>query len=90
MRKIGVSKSMKKVIALSTVLGMGALGMACGDASNVNVNVNKAVSTPVRTMTPTPAATMSPAANMGNSTMSNANSAVKPANTMANNTNAPK
>ena len=36
---------MKKVIALSTVLVMGALGMACGDTAtnNANANANRAV-----------------------------------------------
>jgi len=35
---------MKKVIALSAVLVLGALGMACGQpASNANANANKAI-----------------------------------------------
>ena len=32
---------MKKTIALSALLALGALGMACGGDSNVNVNVNR-------------------------------------------------
>ena len=35
---------MKKIIALSAVLVMGALGMACGEsANNANANANKMV-----------------------------------------------
>ena len=36
---------MKKVIVLSTVLALGALGMACGDAASNNTatNANKSV-----------------------------------------------
>lgn len=39
---------MKKIIALSTLLALGALGMACGDgaannAANTNKNVNAAL-----------------------------------------------
>ena len=35
---------MKKIIALSTLLALAALGMACGDAaSNNTANVNKNV-----------------------------------------------
>ncbi len=71
---------MTKVIVLTTVLGLGALGMACGDSSNTNVTVkpanvsNTTVVAPVNTApvsTPVPMTT--PATNMSN---------VKPANTM--------
>lgn len=50
---------MKKVIALSTVLVFGALGMACdgGTAPNGNGNTNK----PVNTTTPAPVNTATPA-----------------------------
>lgn len=34
---------MRKVIALSTVLGLGALGMACGDTPANNAPANKPV-----------------------------------------------
>ena len=54
---------MKKVIALSAVLVMGALAMACGDggANNAVANANK---------------TMANAMNAANSAMANANAAV--------------
>lgn len=55
---------MKKVIALSTVLALGALGMACGEtAPNANTgNTNK----PANTSTPAPAtpAATTPMANV--------------------------
>ena len=43
---------MKKVIALSAVLVMGALGMACGDAASNNAaaNANKAMSNAANAM----------------------------------------
>lgn len=44
---------MTKVIVLSTVLGLGALGMACGEAPANNVNIK--VST-----TPAPVANVAP------------------------------
>lgn len=69
---------MKKVIVLSTVLGLSALGMACGEAASNNAankpaNVNVSTPAPVSTVAPvsTPAA---------NTNMTNAN---KPANTAA-------
>lgn len=65
---------MKKVIALSTVLAFGALGMACDGApgtNNSNGNTNK----PVNTSTPAPVNTATPATNM-NTAPSNAN--IKP------------
>ena len=43
---------MTKVFVLSTVLGLSALGMACGDAANTNVTVKPANVMPVNTATP--------------------------------------
>ena len=72
---------MKKVIVLSAVLGLSAIGMACGDSANTNVTVkpanvtNTTVIAPVNTAPVSTPAPMTPA----NSTnMSN----MKPANTM--------
>ena len=84
---------MKKVIVLSTVLGLGALGMACGDTgTNVNVNATKPANavvvnamTPAPVTTPATTNTMAPANMNTNSTMKpamNANSNMKPANAM--------
>lgn len=64
---------MKKVIALSAVLVMGTLGMACGDVPANNANVNKPVMTPAPA---TPAPTVAAV-----NTIMNSNS------TMANNSN---
>jgi len=86
---------MTKVIVLSTVLGLSALGMACGD-SGTNVNVN---AKPANVATPAPAATVAPAtpavnvatnANMANT--ANKMADVKPAANMpkANATATPK
>ncbi len=86
---------MTKVIVLSTVLGLSALGMACGD-SGTNVNVNAKPSNSTNTVTPAntmaPANTTAPSnsnmtpmnSNMkpANSTMAPANSNMKPANAM--------
>jgi len=56
---------MKKVILLSTVLGLGALGMACGESANVSVNVNKpANAVLVNAATPAPVNTATPATNV--------------------------
>jgi hypothetical protein len=93
--RLGVLNKMKKVIVLSTVLGLSALGMACGEAANnapAN-NANKAnavtVSTPAAS-TPAPVNTAPPAnaapANAANNTMKPANTnaaanTMKPANT---------
>lgn len=43
MTKTGESNYMKKIIALSTLLVLGALGMACGDggANNMATSANK-------------------------------------------------
>ena len=70
---------MTKVIVLSTVLGLSALGMACGEtATNVSVNANK----PAANVAPvsTPATVTTPAANVpATNTMAANNSAMKPA-----------
>ena len=65
---------MKKVIALSAVLALGALGMACGDggANNAAANANKQVAN---------------AMNAANAAMANAANAAKPP-TVTNATNA--
>ncbi len=75
---------MKKLIVLSTVLGLSALGMACGEGSNTNVTV-KPANTVVNAATPAPVNTATPAANV---TAPNANA--PKANTTAPNANAPK
>lgn len=81
---------MKKVIVLSAVLGLGAIGMACGEsANNTNtakpMNVNAAVNTAnVAANTAMNAANqMSNAANQ----MANAANAMKPATNMSTNAN---
>ena len=71
---------MRKIIALSSLLALGALGMACGDAAPANNAANK------------PANTMANAANTAANTMANAantaaNTVANAANKMA--TNAP-
>jgi len=79
---------MKKVIALSTVLAFGALGMACdgGTAPNGNGNANK----PANTSTPAPVNTATPATTApntnGGTTAPNTNGAPK----MNTNTNTDK
>jgi hypothetical protein len=90
-----LNKKMKKVLVLSTVLGLGALGIACGGetpankpANNANAAANKPASTPAPA-TNAPAAQTAPASNATNTAASNtaakpaANDA-KPANTAAN------
>ncbi len=37
---------MKKIIALSSVLALGALGMACGEAAPANNSTNKPANAP--------------------------------------------
>lgn len=71
---------MKKVIVLSAVLGLGALGMACGEtpANNTNTKPSTPASTPAPVATTN---TMSSNTTMGNTTSGNA---VKPANSMSN------
>lgn len=82
---------MTKVIALSAVLGLSALGMACGDgATNANVNINAKpantnvapVSSPVTVASPVNTAP----ANNG-TTGNSMNSNMKPANGMTTNSN---
>lgn len=70
---------MKKVILLTTVLGLGALGMACGEAAN---NTNTKPNTNVAPAnSPAPIASPANTAPAGNTTNSN----MKPGNTAANN-----
>lgn len=83
---------MTKVIVLSTVLGLSALGMACGEAPANNAANKPAANTtnvaPVSTpaTVTTPANTMAPNSNAPAANASN--SAMKPAtNTMAPNSN---
>jgi len=57
---------MKKVIALSTVLVFGALGMACDGGTAPNANNGNAK--PANLSTPTPAATMAPVNTTGTNT----------------------
>ena len=88
---------MKKVIVLSTVLGLSAMGMACGESStNVNINANRPANNAnsmmadnsMTTTTPamTPANTMS--TNMGNGSMSNTGNMNSMSNRPAGNTSA--
>jgi hypothetical protein len=74
---------MTKVIVLSTVLGLSALGMACGEAAtngNAN-NANKPANTNVAPVS-TPATVASPVASPAANTPANANAAntAKPVN----------
>jgi len=75
---------MKKVILLSTVLSLGALGMACGEAAN-NANNAKPVNiAPAASPVTTVAPMASPVANATNVKPGNtATNTMKPAN-MAN------
>jgi hypothetical protein len=81
--KTGEPKVMKKVIALSAVLVMGALGMACGDsaANNANATANKAVANAMNSAANAMANAANQAATAANSAATAANSA---ANAMAN------
>ena len=72
---------MKKVIVLSAVLGLGALGMACGETPANNANTKP--STPAST--PAPVSTTAAMPSNMNTTSSNS-SAIKPsANSMSSN-----
>lgn len=52
---------MTKVIVLSAVLGLSALGMACSDSSNTNVTVKPAnVAPPVNVAPPPPPVNVAP------------------------------
>jgi hypothetical protein len=94
--KTGESIPMKKVIALSAVLTLGALGMACGDAAtnNTAANANKAVANAMNTAANVMANAANQAATAANTAANAANAAAnamsnKPAaNAMANNANA--
>ena len=68
---------MKKVIALSAVLVMGALGMACGDggANNAAANANKMAANAMNTAN----AMAANAVNAANAMTANAVNAVKDA-----------
>lgn len=79
---------MKKVIALSTVLGLSALGMACGDAAPAN-NANKPANTAVNTSTPAPVNVAPPAANVPAANAPAANGAKPAANAPAANATKP-
>jgi hypothetical protein len=85
LKKTGDLFQMKKVIVLSTVLGLGALGMACGDAAPANnaANANKTNTNAVVTNTNTAANTSvsNAAANAANTV---ANAAANAANAVAN------
>lgn len=81
---------MKKVIALSSVLALSALGMACGDAGNTNTATNKPANTNMtKPATPTPApATNAAPSNTNAKPATNAapsNSNAKPATSNTNN-----
>gem|GEM_PF-737947 len=79
--------SMKKAIALSALLAMGALGMACGGSENTNTNANKAVANAMNAAN----SAMANAANQISNAMKEANTAMNTANSaMANASNAAK
>lgn len=74
---------MKKVIVLSTVLGLGALGMACGEAPANNAAPAKPANTAVMNAVNSAANQAQVAANtMSNAANSMAN-AIKPVSNMA-------
>ncbi len=78
MKKTGDQLNMRKIIALSSLLALGALGMACGDAANTNTasnaNANRTANNAMAT---------------ANNAMQTANNAVaNAANQVANATNA--
>ena len=75
---------MKKVILLSTVLGLGALGMACGEPAANNTNKTNTNVAPAASPVTTPATT--PNTSMTNTTNSN----MKPAANAPMNANKPK
>ncbi len=77
--------SMKKVIALSAVLVMGALGMACGDAaSNNTANANKAAVNAMNSAANAANSAANAMANAANAMANTANSMANAANAMAN------
>ncbi len=76
---------MKKVIALSAVLVMGALGMACGDAaSNANGNANKSAMNAMNSAVNAANSAANAMANAANAMANTANSMANAANAMAN------
>jgi hypothetical protein len=78
---------MKKIIALTTVFVLGAIGLACGDsgANNAATNANKTVSNAGQTTTNTPTTVVtttanasSPASNTGSAASNAAKQQVAP------------
>lgn len=79
---------MKKVILVSTVLGLGALGMACGEAANNTTNKPANIA-PAASPVMSPVVVASPSTNMANSNMKPTTGApgnMKPANSTMTNT----
>jgi hypothetical protein len=77
-----LKNKMKKVILLSAVLGLGALGMACGESAANNTPVKPAVNTTVMNAVNSAANQAQAAANnMSNAANQMAN-AIKPATNM--------
>ncbi|MBV6497309.1 MAG: hypothetical protein JFAIHJKO_02456 [Pyrinomonadaceae bacterium] len=74
---------MKKVIALSAVLALGALGMACGEAAT-NTAANKAVANAMNTANAAMANAANAMANAANAMANAANHAANAAGTAAN------
>lgn len=90
LKKTGDQFNMRKILALSSLLALGALGMACGDAAPANNTANKAANTAANTMA-NAANAMANAANTAANTMANAaNTMANAANSMANAANAAK
>jgi hypothetical protein len=83
---LGVINKMKKVIVLSTVLGISALGMACGEAANTNTSANKPANVTVNANVATPA----PAATVAANTNANAAASTSDKAPVANATNTAK
>ena len=91
---------MKKIIALSTLLALSALGMACGGdaANNTAANTNKTVANSMNAaanamnaaanQAATAANTAATAANTAANSMANASNATKPTTAPAANSNA--
>ena len=80
--------SMKKAIALSALLAMGALGMACGgsESNNAAANANKAVANAMNAAN----AAMANAANQVSNAMTQASNAMNAANSAMANANSAK
>ncbi len=74
---------MKKVIALSAVLVMGALGMACGDTA-ANNTANKTVANAMNSVANAANSAANAMANAANAMANTANSMANSANAMAN------